>query len=506
MRKRLLAGLLALVIVGGGLTVAWMTTSDVAVAVRPITAVAADSTLATSVSLNRSITDSGQAAVKAAIAAAGPAVVRIDVTATVTVNNPYADMFGDRFFQYFFNVPQDTTPQEREAKAMGSGIVIAYGDEKLILTNAHVVDQANTITVTDVSGNEWEADVVGSDEMLDVAVLRLRGDTAGLAVATLGDSDAVEIGDWAIAIGNPLGLSYTVTMGIISAVGRDITKPEGTGRYYNLIQTDAAINPGNSGGPLVNARGEVIGLNTIIARSSGTGVSIEGINFAVAINGVKDVLSQLVASGAVTRGWLGVAITDVNPQSVKEFGVDPNVPGAIVAQAFSGDPADQAGIKTGDVIVRIGDATIASAADLSRTVALLYVGSMVEVEVVRSGDHIVLQATLAERPDEETLANYQGNVPPTEATTALGLTVGPITSIVAQHLGLNSTDGVVIMSVAADSRAGKAGLAEGDVVLEVNRQPITSVEDWNKAVAELKQGTKVILTVLREGRIGFIAL
>ena len=169
MRKRLLAGLLALIIVGGGLTVAWMTTSDVAVAVRPITAVAADSTLATSVSLNQSITDSGQAAVKAAIAAAGPAVVRIDVTATVSVNNPYADMFGDRFFQYFFNVPQGTTPQEREAKAMGSGIVIAYGDEKLILTNAHVVAQANTITVTDVSGNEWGADVVGSDEMLDVA-------------------------------------------------------------------------------------------------------------------------------------------------------------------------------------------------------------------------------------------------------------------------------------------------------------------------------------------------
>ncbi|MDD5263350.1 MAG: trypsin-like peptidase domain-containing protein [Candidatus Bipolaricaulis sp.] len=504
MRKRLLAGLLALAAVGCGLTVAWMTASDVAVAVQPITAVAANS--ATALSLNQSIADSGQAAVKAAIAAAGPAVVRIDVTATVTANNPYADLFGDRFFQYFFNTPQGTTPQERESRAMGSGVVIAYGDEKLILTNAHVVAQANTITVTDVSGNEWEADVVGSDEMLDVAVLRLRGDTAGLAVATLGDSDAIEIGDWAIAIGNPLGLSYTVTMGIISAVGRDITKPEGTGRYYNLIQTDAAINPGNSGGPLVNARGEVIGLNTMIARSSGAGVSIEGINFAVAINGVKDVLGQLVASGAVVRGWLGVAITNVGPQSVKEFGIDPSIPGAVVAQAFPGDPADKAGIKTGDVIVRVGDAAIASADDLSRTVALLRVGSTVEVEVVRSGERLVLQATLAERPDEETLANYQGNVPQTEATTALGLTVGPITPIVAQHLGLNSTDGVVIMSVAADSRAGKAGLTEGDVVLEVNRQPISSVEDWNKAVAELKQGTKVILTVLREGRVGFIAL
>ena len=504
MRRRILAGLLGLAIVAAGLTVAWVTSGDAPVAVQPITAVAADS--ATTGSLTQAITDSGHVAVKAAIAAVGPAVVRIDVTATVAVDNPYADIFGDRFFQYFFNVPQGTTPQEREMNAMGSGVVIAYGGEKLVLTNAHVVDQANTIKVPDVSGNEWEADVVGSDEMLDVAVLRLQGDTGALAVATLGDSDAMEIGDWAIAIGNPLGLSYTVTMGIISAVGRDITKPEGTGRYYNLIQTDAAINPGNSGGPLVNALGEVIGLNTIIARSNGAGVSIEGINFAVAINGVKDVLGQLVSAGSVTRGWLGVAISDVTPQSVKQFGVDPNVPGAVVAQAFPGDPADKAGIKAGDVIVRVGSKAVASADDLSRTVALLPVGTTVEVEVVRSGSHLVLQATLDERPDEETLADYQGNVPQTEATIALGLTVGPITSVVAEHLGLHSTDGVVIMSVAADSRAGKAGVAEGDVVLEVNREPIKSVDDWNKAVAELKQGAKVILPVFRDGRIGVIAL
>jgi serine protease Do len=501
MRKRLLAGLLAIAIVGGGMTVAWIETADVSVAVRSVTAMAAQST-----SQNGLITDSGQAAVKAAIAAAGPAVVRVDVTATVTADNPYADLFGDRFFQYFFNVPQDATPQERETKAMGSGVIIAYGDEKLVLTNAHVVSEANSITITDVLGNEWEADVVGSDEMLDVAVLRLRGNTELLAVATLGDSAAIEIGDWAIAIGNPLGLSYTVTMGIISAVGRDITKPEGVGRYYNLIQTDAAINPGNSGGPLVNARGEVIGLNTIIARSSGAGVSIEGINFAVAINGVRDVLDQLVASGRVTRGWLGVAIADVDPQSVKEFGVDLNVPGAVVAQAFPGDPADKAGVQTGDVIVRVGDAAIASADDLSRTVALLGVGATVDVEVVRSGERLVLHATLTERPDEETLANYQGNVPQSEATLALGLTVGPITSIVAEHLGLNSTDGVVIMSVAADSRADKARLVEGDVILEVNRQAITSVEDWNKVVAGLDPSARVILTVVRGGRVGFVAL
>jgi len=504
MRKRLLAGLLTLVVVGGGLTVAWMKTPDISI--QPIVAVAAGSAGSTVAQSNQSITDSGQAAVKAAIVAAGPAVVRVDVIATVTVENPYADLFGDRFFQYFFNAPQDATPQERERQSMGSGVIIAYGGEKLVLTNAHVVDRADTISVTDVSGNEWEADVVGADEMLDVAVLRLHGDTSGLAVATLGDSATIEIGDWAIAIGNPLGLSYTVTMGIISAVGRDITKPEGVGRYYNLIQTDAAINPGNSGGPLVNARGEVIGLNTIIARNSGAGVSIEGINFAVAINGVKDVLDQLVAAGAVTRGWLGVAITDVNPPSVKEFGVDPNVPGAVIAQTFPGDPADKAGIQVGDVVVRIGDAAITSADDLSRTVALQPVGATVEIEVVRSGERLVLRATLTERPDEETLANYQGNVPPVEAASAFGLTVGPITAIVAQHLGLNSTEGVVIMSVAAESRGAKAGVLDGDVILEVNRRAIASVEEWNEVVAGLKQDAKVILTVLRGGRVGFIAL
>ena len=497
MRKSLTIGIVAAVLIAAGVTIGWIGIPGSG------PAITAPVALAQETDLNQGIADSGQAAIKTAIAEVGPAVVRVDVSGTMTVENPFSDMFNDPLFRHFFGSPFDNGPQQRKWEGVGSGVVLEYGGEKLVLTNAHVIENADEIRITDVSGNSYNATVVGSDELLDVAVLRIDGDTSGIATAVLGDSDTVEIGDWAIAIGNPLGLSYTVTLGIISATNRDIAKPSGIGAYNNLIQTDAAINPGNSGGPLVNAQGEVIGINTMIARETSTGIPVEGINFAVAINGVKDVLDQLVRSGKVTRGWLGVQVTDITPETAQQFGVDPSQEGALIAHVYPGDPADLGGMKEGDVVVRIGDTRITSADDLVREIALLGAGTTVDIEVIRDGSSVVLNVTLGERPSEEELANYQGK---TEATAKFGITVGPITSIIAEHLGLNSTDGVVIMEIAAGSRADQAGLRAGDVILEIDHQGVTSVEDWNRIVSGLSEDDHPTLTILRNGQLGFVRL
>jgi len=497
MRKSLLVGLLVAVVLGAGGAITWVNLPNGPLAV-------ATTALAQTEDLDQAISDSGQSAIKRAIASVGPAVVRIDVTGTVEVTSPFSQLLSDPFFRRFFNFEEG--PQTREANSLGSGVVFEHAGEKLVLTNAHVVDGADTIEITDILGNTWEASVIGRDDLLDVAVLRIEGDASTLSVATLGDSDEVEIGDWAIAIGNPLGLSYTVTMGIVSATHRDITKPSGVGTYNNLLQTDAAINPGNSGGPLVNARGEVIGINTVIARGSSIGVSIEGINFAIAINGVVDVLDQLIETGSVTRGWLGVEVADVTPTTAENYGLDPAALGALIVGVFAGDPADVAGIEKGDLVVRIGDATIESSDDLVDAIALSGAGTTVEIELVRDGESVLLNVALGERPSEEVLATYQGQTPSdgTEAESFAGITVGPITPIVAEHLGLNSSDGVVIMSVAAGSRGAQAGLGEGDVVLEVDHHPIETVEDWNEIVSGFGEEDQVTLTVLRGGRLGFV--
>ncbi|MEE8195265.1 MAG: trypsin-like peptidase domain-containing protein, partial [Candidatus Bipolaricaulota bacterium] len=300
-------------------------------------------TFAQEQSTQQAIAISGQQAIKRAIQEVGPAVVRIDVTSKVDVENRFGNFLNDPFFRRFFNEPE--VPEQREQQALGSGVAIEYGGELLILTNAHVIDRATTIQVTGIDGDKWVAQAIGSDSELDIAVLRLEGDTANLAVAKLGDSSTVEIGDWAIAIGNPIGLSYTVTMGIISALDRDLQKPSGIGYYNNLIQTDAAINPGNSGGPLVNAAGEVIGINTLIARQSSTGIAIEGINFAISINPIKDVLGQLVATGKVTRAYLGVRIEDITPERARTLGVGVGE-GVFVVSVITGTPAENAGIES----------------------------------------------------------------------------------------------------------------------------------------------------------------
>ncbi|MFC2081625.1 trypsin-like peptidase domain-containing protein [Candidatus Bipolaricaulota bacterium] len=507
MRKGWLIGLIFVVLVGTGITVAWIETSDTQLAVGTVAVLAQDDATTASSSLDDQITASGQSAVKQAIAAVGPAVVRIDITGTTSVSDPFSDFFSNPFFRDFFGDRFESDPEERTTQSLGSGVVIAYGNEKLVLTNAHVVDNADTITVSAVSGESWDASVVGADDVLDVAILRLDGETDSLATAELGDSESVEIGDWAIAIGNPLGLSYSVTLGIISATDRDIAKPTGIGNFNNLLQTDAAINPGNSGGPLVNAYGDVIGLNTMIARSSSNGVTIEGINFAIAINSVKDVLAQLVETGGVVRGWLGVQHTEITLDVAEAYGIDPEQTGTVVVYVYPDNPADVAGLQEGDVVIDVGGATIESSDDLNREIGILSAGSEIDITVIRDGETLVLTALLGERPSEETLAFYSGPAPDEESDAAsfLGLVVRDITPIIANQLGLNSTDGVVIMDVAAGSRAEQAGLAEGDVILEVDHVSVESVEDWDVVITDVGDA-RITLTILRNGRLSFVTV
>lgn len=496
MRRNLIVGILLAVILAMGLSITWLYSSDREVALSSRAVLAQDG------AVEQAITDSGQNAIRNAIARVGPAVMRIDITGRADRPRLFSDFLDDPFFRRFFGDPE--IPQQRERHSIGSGLVIDYAGAKLVLTNAHVVAGATTIRVTNSEGMTWTAEVIGSDAQLDIALLRLAGDTTGLAVAEFGDSSAVEIGDWAIAIGNPIGMSYTVTMGIISALDRDLRRPDGAGYYDNLIQTDAAINPGNSGGPLVNAHGEVVGINTLIARQSMSGIPIEGINFAIPINPVQEVLGQLVATGRVARGWLGIYIRNLTPVMEETFGVGA---GVLIADILAGSPADDAGIKSGDIIIKVDDQAVESTDELIAAISSTPPGTTVTLEIVRDKETIRLQAQLAERPSPERLYGEQTpDRQEIETIARFGLTVGPISPLLAQRLGLHSTQGVVIIEVVAGRWADRAGLRTGDVIRGIDRQRIDSVDQWNAFVAGMEEDAAVMLTILRDGGTHFVTL
>jgi len=501
-RSSLIGVVLAVCVIAGG-SLAFLSTSN------PQIALAADTQASTSASdPNTSITLSGQNAVKEAIAAVENAVVRIDVTATISLSDVYGDDIADEFFYYFFGDPN--MDPEQQVTAMGSGFLINYQGETFALTNAHVIDKADTILVTTIDGSTWPSEVVGTDSQVDIAVLRLTGDTSALSTVELGDSSGVEIGDWAIAIGNPIGLSYTVTLGIISALGRDVADPDGVGYYQNLIQTDAAINPGNSGGPLINAYGQVVGVNTMIAESSSDGTSIEGINFAVPINAITDILGQLVETGEVVRAWLGVYIQDITPAMVSAFGVGVGE-GVLVSDTVEGAPAEAAGILSGDIITHIDGQPVGTTDELMRTVSLQPVGVEVDVKLVRNRSELTIGVVLAEKPSDEELygeepeETKEPEAAP-EATEIFGLSVGIITESAARQLGLQSQEGVVIIDVVPGEKGYWAGLRPGDVVLAIDLEPIRSIEDWNRVVADLEETDSPTLRVIRNGQAFFVSL
>jgi serine protease Do len=359
-----------------------------------------------------------------------------------------------------------------------------------ILTNNHVVDGANRIRIKLADGKEYDAKVVGRDPKTDLALLKAEG-ASNLHALQLGDSDALKVGNWVVAIGSPFGLEQTVTAGIVSAKGRVI----GSGPYDNFIQTDASINPGNSGGPLLNMAGEVVGINTAIFSESGGNV---GIGFAIPVNMAKEIAPQLKEKGHVTRGWLGVGIQKVTPELAKSFGLREEK-GALVSQVVKGGPADKGGIETGDVIVEFDEKKIADSNDLPRLVALTPVGKTVEVKVLRGGNMVDREVKIAQMDQKERVSDVSTPKP-------LGMTVQDITPEIAKGLGLQSETGVVVASVVPGSPAAKADIRSGDVIQQVDKKPVRDVEDFKQKIESAKDQESILLLIQRGESTLFAAL
>ncbi len=446
--------------------------------------------------VQESIAASGQAAIHAAIDRVAPAVVRVEAVTKRTY--PWEK------FEWFWRFFGEPPLPERKVTSLGSGFVIEFGGKKYVLTNDHVVDEAEEVRVISQDGKIRRAEVLGADEMLDVAVLEVEG-AEDLPAAPIGDSDALRVGDWVIAIGNPLGFDYTVTLGIVSALNRDVPRPDDRGYFRRMIQTDAAINPGNSGGPLVNAKGEVVGMNTLIARMSSQGIAIEGINFAVPINEIMRVLPQLISKGAVTRAWLGVYIQDLTPQLAAQFGVEPGS-GVLVSDVIPGSPAEKAGIQRGDIITAVDGKPVRDTNELQLEIMYRRPGDQVTVELIRERKQLTVQVVLGVRPTEEELARMTPGEG-TEQEEYFGMVLRELTPELARRYRVPAgIEGLVVVSVRDGSRADWAGVAKGDVIIEVNRKPVRSLAEWKAVIESLPSDAQILLTVVREGRTLFLVL
>jgi serine protease Do len=423
--------------------------------------------------------------------AISPAVVYISTEQTVkaTVPDQFQQFFGDEFFRQFFGAPEQ---REYKQQALGSGFLVS--EDGYILTNNHVVENADTIKVTLPDKQEFDAKVIGTDPKSDVAVIKIDGNH--LPVATLGDSSATAVGDWVLAIGTPYGLSQTVTAGIISAEGRANI---GIVDYEDFIQTDAAINPGNSGGPLVNIKGEVIGINTAIFSRSG---GYQGIGFAIPINMAKGIMDNLISHGKVIRGWLGVMIQPITPEIAKGFGLEETT-GALVADVVKDGPADKAGIKRGDVIISLNGQPIDTPNTLKNLTAQVEVKKAVPVVIIRDGEEHTMQVTIGEQPtQEQASAQASGST----ASAVFGLHVQELTSDIANQLGYTGDTGVIVVGVEPGSPAANVGLQRGDLIKEINRQPIESLADYQQATASLKKDEGLLLLVRRGENTYYVAV
>ena len=420
-----------------------------------------------------------------------PAVVHINVVETVEPAGPSSDILPFDF------------PQQGPRRRPGSGSGFVVREDGYILTNNHVVQKAEKIEVTLSNSKKYRATLVGTDPESDLAVIKI--DESGLPFAVLGDSDQVEQGDWVLALGSPFGLQQTLTAGIVSATGRELRLD--SAQYSKFIQTDASINPGNSGGPLVNMRGEVVGINTLIFSQSG---SSEGIGFAISSNTAKQIYDQLVRNGKVTRGYLGVSVTDINDATARALGVEADS-GALVADVPGGDtPAARAGLKSGDVITTFDGKPVKSSRQLTDAVAATPVGKSVRVDFIRDGRSQSITVDVAERPMN---VNAQRNSPletpgpdVEPKATKLGITVQPVTPEIADRMKLKEPSGVMIRSVDPGSPASEAGLRHGDVIHRVGKTEIKSTEDLTEAVKALAQGEEVAIQVERGGRMTFITV
>ncbi len=416
---------------------------------------------------------------------AEPAVVFVEVEKTVVrkgpeefpfpFGNPF-DFFGPDFFERFF---QHRFPRKFKQMGAGSGFIVSK--DGYILTNNHVVADADKIIVKLADGREFKAKIVGTDPSSDVAVLKINA--KDLPVLPLGDSDKIEVGEWVLAIGNPFGLTQTVTVGVISAKGRSGV---GITDYEDFIQTDAAINPGNSGGPLVNLQGEAIGMNTAIFTRSG---GYMGIGFAIPINMIKIIMKQLITTGKVTRGWLGVVIQELNEDLAHSFGLE-RPEGALITEVAENSPAAKAGLKPGDVIIAYNGKRVKNVAELRTMVALTQPGTKVKIVIVRNGRRKELTVTIGNQPSE-----FGALMGQDEFLKRLGLIVEPLTPRLADQFGYGLNEGVIITGVAPNSPAAMAGLRPGMLIEEVNRKKISNMREFMKALAESRRTGRVLFLV-----------
>lgn len=383
----------------------------------------------------------------------------------------------------------ETPRRPPDSPGSGSGVII---DKKgYIVTNNHVVGDAEKVEVRLSDKRRFTGKVIGKDPDTDLAVIKVESE-ADLPVVTLGDSSNLKVGQWVIAVGNPFGLDRTVTVGVVSALGRENVQ---LSRYEDFIQTDASINPGNSGGPLFNIAGEAIGINTAIINFA------QGIGFAIPSNMVKQVVDQLILKGKVVRGWLGVGIQPVTEDLAIKFGVKEG-DGVLVNEVFEGDPADKAGLQPGDIIVKVNGKPVDTPQTLSRLVAGLGPGKKAEVEVMRDGKKKTLTVELAERKEETVVAS----IPP-KPEPLLGLNVQDITPELVERFKLKKEDkGVLITKVDPGSIAESEGLREGDLIREINRERIDNEKDFKASVGKIKKGESVLIRVIRENRAFFVVL
>lgn len=430
-----------------------------------------------------------------------PAVVNISTT-TIVNEGPPTDMPqfppGSPFEDFFKNFGDND--RKRRAASLGSGFII--DDAGIVVTNFHVIENAEEITVTLADETSFTAKVLGQDQKTDIAVLKIDPGDAELTSVPFGDSDSLRVGDWVLAIGNPFGLGGTVTAGIVSARGRDI----GNGPYDDFIQTDASINRGNSGGPLFNTEGEVIGINTAIFSQSGGSV---GIGFAISSNLAKRVTSQLAEFGTTRRGWLGVFIQEVTPDIADSLGLD-NAAGALVSTVNENSPAQAAGLEPGDVIVSFDGKMIDKMRDLPRIVAETEIGKTVPVEVVRNGESIEVQVTLGELEKAELVGIVNDEATGDgQSFDQLGFAVENLTAELAAELGLEADmRGVVVTEVADGGPAAAKGLQVGDIIKRFGQRRVEDAADLGKSVAETREAGRagVLLLVESEGRERFIQI
>ena len=429
---------------------------------------------------------------------AGPAVVHVAVEKPGKVMGQFpSELFSDPFFERFFG-PQFKHPRmpNKEKKnfrqqAAGSGFIIA--SDGYILTNNHVIDEAEKITIRLADKREFAAKVVGADPQSDVAILKIEG--TNLPVLPLGNSDALEVGEWVIAIGSPFELNQTVTVGVVSAKGRNRM---GITDYENFIQTDAAINPGNSGGPLLNIHGEAVGMNTAIFSRSG---GYMGIGFAIPINMAKSIEQQLRKGGKVTRGWLGILIQDVNEDLAKSFGGKAG--GALVSEVTEGSPAMKSGLIQGDIVTEIDGAPVTDVADLRNKIAMTPPNTSLTLRVLRDGKEKDIKVSVGEQPaDMASIAKKMNS----STLGELGLTLQDLTDEVAGQFGYKKDQGVLIADVEEDSPAARVGLQAGQLIEEVNRTRVHSLKELQQAMKSTTSAKQVLLRVRAGERSQYVVL